>query len=54
MFAWGDTQVLKLFAVGRDAAAIEAEASISQIVHDAGVATPGSRSDSATGRPFTK
>jgi aminoglycoside phosphotransferase (APT) family kinase protein len=40
VFAWGDTQVLKLFAVGRDAAAIEAEASISQTVHDAGVATP--------------
>ncbi len=40
VFAWGDTQVLKLFAVGRDAEAIEAEASISQTVHDAGVATP--------------
>jgi uncharacterized protein (TIGR02172 family) len=40
VFAWGDTQVLKLFAVGRDAAAIEDEASISQTVHDAGVATP--------------
>ena len=40
VFAWGDTQVLKLFAAGRDAAAIEAEARVSQIVHDAGVATP--------------
>ena len=25
VFAWGDTQVLKLFVAGRDAAAIEAE-----------------------------
>ncbi len=41
VFAWGDTQVLKLFAVGRDAAAIEAEARISQSVHAAGVVTPG-------------
>jgi uncharacterized protein (TIGR02172 family) len=41
-FAWGDTQMLKLFAVGRDAAAVEAEASISQMVHEAGVATPAS------------
>ena len=41
VFAWGDTQVLKLFAVGRDAAAIEAEARISQTVHEAGVVTPG-------------
>jgi Ser/Thr protein kinase RdoA (MazF antagonist) len=41
VFAWGDTQVLKLFAVGRDAAAIEAEARVSQIVHEAGVPTPG-------------
>ncbi len=41
VFAWGDTQVLKLFAAGRDAAAIEAEARISQIVHEAGGVTPG-------------
>ena len=41
VFAWGDTQVLKLFAAGRDAAAIEAEARVSQIVHEAGVVTPG-------------
>jgi aminoglycoside phosphotransferase (APT) family kinase protein len=41
VFAWGDTQVLKLFAVGRDYAAIEAEARVSQIVHEAGVVTPG-------------
>ena len=41
VFAWGDTQVLKLFVAGRDAAAIEAEARVSQIVHEAGVATPG-------------
>ncbi len=41
VFAWGDTQVLKLFAAGRDVAAIEAEARVSQIVHEAGVATPG-------------
>ncbi len=41
VYAWGDTQVLKLFAVGRDTAAVEAEARVSQIVHDAGVAAPG-------------
>lgn len=41
VFAWGDTQVLKLFATGRDAAAIEAEARVSRIVHEAGVPTPG-------------
>ena len=41
VFAWGDTQVLKLFAAGRDSAAIEAEARVSQIVHEAGVLTPG-------------
>ena len=41
VFAWGDTQVLKLFVAGRDAAAIEAEARVSQIVHEAGVVTPG-------------
>ena len=41
VFAWGDTQVLKLFAAGRDVAAIEAEARVSQIVHEAGVVTPG-------------
>jgi len=41
VFAWGDTKVLKLFLAGRDAAAIEAEARVSQIVHEAGVATPG-------------
>jgi aminoglycoside phosphotransferase len=41
VFAWGDAKVLKLFAAGRDAAAIEAEARVSQIVHDAGVMTPG-------------
>jgi len=41
VFAWGDTQVLKLFAAGRDVAAIEAEARVSQIVHEAGVETPG-------------
>jgi aminoglycoside phosphotransferase (APT) family kinase protein len=41
VFAWGDTQVLKLFAAERDATAIEAEARVSQIVHEAGVVTPG-------------
>lgn len=41
VFAWGDTQILKLFVAGRDAAAIEAEARVSQIVHEAGVVTPG-------------
>lgn len=41
VFAWGDTQVLKLFVAGRDAVAIEAEARVSQIVHEAGVVTPG-------------
>jgi aminoglycoside phosphotransferase (APT) family kinase protein len=41
VFAWGDTQVLKLFAAGRDAAAVDEEARVSQILHDAGVATPG-------------
>lgn len=40
VYAWGDTQVLKLFAAGRDAAAVEAEARVSHVVHDAGVATP--------------
>ena len=40
VFAWGDTQVLKLFAAGRDAAAIEAEARVSQMVHEAGIVTP--------------
>jgi Ser/Thr protein kinase RdoA (MazF antagonist) len=40
VFAWGDTQVLKLFVAGRDAAAIEAEARVSQVVHEAGVVTP--------------
>ena len=41
VFAWEDTQVLKLFAAGRDATAIDAEARVSQAVHEAGVATPG-------------
>jgi hypothetical protein len=41
VFAWGDTQVLKLFVAGRDVAAIEAEARVSQIVHEAGVLSPG-------------
>lgn len=41
VFAWGDTQVLKLFAAERDAAAIEAEARVSQLVHESGVPTPG-------------
>jgi len=41
VFAWGDTQVLKLFAAGRDPAAIEAEARVSKIVHEAGVVSPG-------------
>lgn len=41
VFAWGDTQVLKLFAAGRNLVAIKAEAHASQIVHDAGVVTPG-------------
>lgn len=41
VFSWGDTQVLKLFAAGRDAAAIKAEARVSQIVHEAGILTPG-------------
>jgi Ser/Thr protein kinase RdoA (MazF antagonist) len=41
VFAWEDTQVLKLFLAGRDSAAIEAEARVSQIVHEAGVVTPG-------------
>jgi aminoglycoside phosphotransferase (APT) family kinase protein len=40
VFAWGDTRVLKLFAAGRDHAAIEAEARVSKIVHAAGVVTP--------------
>jgi hypothetical protein len=34
VFAWGDTQVLKLFVAGRDAAAIEAEARF-RLVDDA-------------------
>ena len=41
VFEWGDTQVLKLFAAERDAAAIVAEARVSQAVHEAGVPTPG-------------
>jgi aminoglycoside phosphotransferase (APT) family kinase protein len=41
VFARGDTQVLKLFAAGRDVTSIEAEARVSQIVHDAGIVTPG-------------
>jgi uncharacterized protein (TIGR02172 family) len=41
VFAWGDTQILKLFVAGRDVAAIEAEARVSKIVHEAGVVTPG-------------
>lgn len=41
VFAWGDTRVLKLFVAGRDAVAIEAEARVSQIMHEAGVVTPG-------------
>lgn len=41
VFAWGDRQVLKLFAAERDTAAIEAEARVSQVVHESGVPTPG-------------
>jgi aminoglycoside phosphotransferase (APT) family kinase protein len=41
VFAWGDGQVLKLFAADRNIAAIEAEARVSQLVHDAGIVTPG-------------
>ena len=41
MFEWGDTQVLKLFAADRDAAAIVAEAQVSQLVHEAGLPTHG-------------
>jgi len=41
VYAWGDAHVLKLFAVGRDAAAIDAEARVGQILHESGVATPG-------------
>lgn len=40
VFACEDNKVVKLFAAGRDAATIAAEAQVSQIVHDAGVATP--------------
>jgi len=40
VFVWGDPQVLKLFVAGRDAAAIEAEARVGQIVHEAGGVTP--------------
>jgi len=41
VFEWGDTQVLKLFTAERDPAAIAAEARVSQLVHEAGVPTPG-------------
>ena len=41
VFAWGDTQVLKLFAAERDIAAIKAEARVSQVVHESGIPTPG-------------
>ena len=41
VFAWGDTQVLKLFAAERDVAAIEAEARVSQVVHESGLPTLG-------------
>ena len=41
VFAWGDTQVLKLFAAEREVAAIDAEARVSQVVHESGLPTPG-------------
>ena len=41
VFAWGDTQVLKLFSADRDTSAIEAEARVSQLVHESGLPTPG-------------
>ncbi len=40
VFAWPDSQVVKLFSAGRDIELIEAEARASQLVYEAGLATP--------------